>query len=204
MSSGCPTKILWAFFGDKMFNILLDKLPNEYEGYLIRPSFRIGMQICLCMDDPDYTDEEKAYICLNLLYGNGVPDIETAVKGLQWFMACGNPEHKTVGENKTLFYWDFDAARLFSSFKQTYGIDLHKVDLHWFEFIAMIGSLDKDSAFQKAVEIRGYDMKDLRGKHRTDMQNMKKNLTPEKKLSDEEQKQLDEFDLLLAGGDVNG
>jgi hypothetical protein len=33
---------------------------------------------------------------------------------------------------------------------------------------------------------------------------MKKNLTPEKKLSDEEQKQLDEFDLLLAGGDVNG
>lgn len=187
-----------------MFNILLDKLPTEYEGYLIRTSYRIGIQICLCLEDPDYTEEEKALICLNLLYGNGMPDIETAIAGLNWFLSCGNPTAKTVGDNKKLFYFDFDAVRLFSSFKQTYGIDLHKTDLHWFEFIGMIGSLDKDSAFEKAVEIRDYDTSELKGKARTQMQKMKQNLTPEQKLSREEQDALDKFNSLFDGGDVNG
>lgn len=187
-----------------MFNILLDKLPTEYDGYLIRTSYRIGIQICLCMEDDDYSEEEKLGICLNLLYGNGVPNLDTALKGLEWFMSCGEPSKKDSAPTKKLFYFDFDASRLFSSFKQTYGIDLHKTDLHWFEFIAMIGSLDKDSAFEKAVEIRDYDMSDLKGKARTNMQKLKNNLTPEKTFSQAEQDAIDKFNLLFDGGDLNG
>ena len=186
-----------------MFNMLLDRLPTDYKGYLIRTSFRIGIQICLCLDDDEYDDEEKYYIVMNLLYGNSLPDTDIAIEGLKWFMSCGNPNKQTVSDEKTLFYWDFDAPRLYSSFQQTYNIDLTTADIHWFKFIAMLGSLNKDSSFSQAVEIRQYDMKDLKGKARADMQKMKQNLTPPVEYTDEEQKKLDEFNALLSGGDVN-
>jgi len=188
-----------------MYNILLDKLPNEYNGYLIRTSFRIGIQICMCLDDVELDDTDKMLISLNLLYGNGMPELESAIDGLRWFMACGNPEYKSSDNNdKTLFYWDFDSSRLYSSFKQTYSIDLAKSDLHWFEFIALLGSLDKDSALSKAIEIRDYDIKDVKGKARTDLQKMKKSLTPPIQYNEEEQQKIEEFNSLLNGGDVNG
>ena len=189
-----------------MTNIILDRLPTEYKGYLIRTSFRIGIQISLCLQDEDYSEEERVLIALNLLYGNGMPqDLDVAMEGLNWFISCGNDNNKNGSVNdKQLFYWDFDNERIFSSFLATYGIDLTKEDMHWFKFIAMIGSLNKDCAFNKAIEIRDYDMKDLSGKNRIAMQKMKNALTPERKLRQEEQEALDEFNALFDGGDVNG
>lgn len=67
----------------------------------------------------------------------------------------------------------------------------------------MIGSLDKDCSFNKAIEIRDYDIKNLKGKNRSDMQKMKTNLTPPVEMTDEEQQKLDEFNAQL-GGDING
>ena len=52
-----------------MYNMLLDRLPTDYNGYLIRTSFRIGMQICMCLKDDNYTEEEKLGIAFDLLYG---------------------------------------------------------------------------------------------------------------------------------------
>lgn len=183
---------------------MLDRLPTDYDGYLIRTSFRIGMQICMCMKDDSYTDEEKFAIAFNLLYGNGVPQpIETAVQGLEWFISCGNNNGKNSGSSKELFYWDFDSARIFSSFMSTYGIDLTREDMHWFKFIAMIGSLRKDSAFNSAVGVRSYDMHDLKGKARAEMQKMKNELTPEREYTEEEQEAIDKFNAQF-GGDVNG
>ena len=189
-----------------MYNIILDRLPTEYKGYLIRTSFRIGIQICLCLDDPDYTDEEKAGIVLDLLYGAGVPhDPDVAVDGLKWFMSGGSSAKKNgSASDKKVFYWDFDSSRIYSSFKQTYGIDLAKHDMHWFEFTSLMGSLDKDSALSKAIEIRTYDMKDLKGKNRAEMQKLKNDLQPPVQLSAEEQEALDQFNALFDGGDVNG
>lgn len=187
-----------------MYNMLLDRLPTDYNGYLIRTSFRIGMQICMCLKDDNYTEEEKLGIAFDLLYGYGVPNtLEEAMDGLSWFLSCGQKQKKQSGSNKELFYWDFDSARIFSSFMSTYGIDLTKEDMHWFKFIAMIGSLRKDSAFNSAVEIRSYDMRDLKGKARAEMQKMKNDLTPEREYTEEEQRVIDEFNAQF-GGDVNG
>ena len=187
-----------------MYNIILDRLPTDYNGYLIRTSFRIGMQICLCLQDPELDENERLYVALNLLYGNGVPDIEEAIKGLEWFMSCGVKQNRVPGNNKTLMYFDFDASRIYSSFQSTYNIDLTKEDMHWFKFVAMLGSVNEDSALSKAIEIRNYDMKDLKGKARQDMVNLKHSLTPPIEYTDEEQAKIDEFEKLLSGGDVNG
>ena len=42
-----------------MYNIMLDGLPDEYEGYLIRTDFRIGMQISEAMNDVNLAEPEK-------------------------------------------------------------------------------------------------------------------------------------------------
>ena len=76
-----------------MYNYLLDRLPTEYEGYLIRTDYRIGMQIDMCLSDRSFPEEDRVLNALYLLYGNGIPDdFIVAYKGLVWFMSCGEKE----------------------------------------------------------------------------------------------------------------
>ena len=71
-----------------MYNAMLDRLPEDYNGWLVRTDYRIGVQIQLCISDPDLTDSEKTWTALNLLYGRGVPpDLQTALDGLSWFLS---------------------------------------------------------------------------------------------------------------------
>ena len=44
-----------------MYNAMLDRLPEDYNGWLIRTDYRIGVQIQLCISDPDLTDAEKTW-----------------------------------------------------------------------------------------------------------------------------------------------
>ena len=45
-----------------MFNMLLDRLPSSYKGYLIRTDYRIGIQISLALDDPDLSDNDRVWV----------------------------------------------------------------------------------------------------------------------------------------------
>lgn len=42
-----------------MFNLLLDALPTEYEGYLIRTDYRIGIQISQALEDEELEPYER-------------------------------------------------------------------------------------------------------------------------------------------------
>lgn len=177
-----------------MFNILLDPLPEEYEGYLIRTDYRIGMQIDLCLHDPDLSENDRVFVALNLLYGRGLPPIQTAIEGLSWFLRCGADKRDDLpGQSKARLWFDFDAGRIYSSFRQTYGIKLHKEKIHWFEFMELLGSLDEDSALSHAMQIRGTDTSQMKGKQRAEYQRLKQSLTPPTKYSQEEQDAMDEF-----------
>ena len=69
-----------------MFDILLDHLPEDYNGFLIRPDYRIGIQIALCLQDEDLSENDRVFTAISLLFGRGLPPLETAVEGLGWFM----------------------------------------------------------------------------------------------------------------------
>lgn len=145
-----------------MFNILVDILPTEYEGYLINYQYYNGILISECLKDNEHlfaNDEqgqiEKIYTAFTILYGNGIPnEFETALNGLNWFLSCGK-ENNTSNEDKTEYFsFEQDSEYIYSAFRVKYNINLAKEkNLHWFEFIYLFNDLAKTS-FREIVNLR--------------------------------------------------
>ena len=145
-----------------MFNLLLDPLPEDYEGYLIRTDYRIGVQISQALEDEELEPGERMQVALGLLFGNGVPEAETAFAGLQWFLSGGQEVENTgdepeAGDGIRYFSFDADAGRLYSGFRRAYGVDLDKTQMHWFRFLALLADLGK-CAFTQVVDYRSADL----------------------------------------------
>ena len=147
-----------------MYNFLLDSLPEEYEGYLLRTDYRVGIQISQALEDEDFTPNERLAVAFSLLYGNGIPPAEVAYRGLKWFMSGGNPPNEEEQENAEQedqgirsFYFDYDASRLYSGLRRIYGIALDRTPMHWFRFLALLGDLGECN-FTQVIHYRTADL----------------------------------------------
>ena len=177
-----------------MYNAMLDRLPEDYNGWLIRTDYRIGVQIQLCISDPDLSDSEKTWTALNLLYGNGIPpDIQVALDGLSWFLSCGSPSASKDGDGEApLYSFEYDAGRIVSGFRKVFGIDISRERLHWFEFISMLGDLS-GTAFTSVIDIRSTDPSDVDKKRRAEFIRMKNRFALSGEYTPEEQAEIDAF-----------
>lgn len=175
-------------------NLLLDRLPEDYKGWLIRTDYRIGVQIQLCLSDADLTQEERISLALSLLYGEGVPPLQTALDGLAWFMGCGQLLQEVPPEGGTQRFWfDYDHARIAASFRKSFGVDLLRARLHWFEFMALLDSVDEDSSLSSAIQLRGTDTSQMKGRQRRQLERARKLVTPPARYSEEEQAAIEAF-----------
>lgn len=183
-----------------MLNIILDGFPEEYEGYLIRTDFRIGIQISEALSDVNLADPEKLMTALRLLYGVGIPtDLKLAEEGLMWFMRGGQPSDDSSPDGKPpTFDFEQDNRFLYSGFRARYGIDLARERLHWFAFLAMFNDLNGCS-LSDLIGIRGMDLSklsDAQRKHYAELQ-AKYRIKP--KMSDAELAMIAEFEAQLGG-----
>lgn len=174
-----------------MYNAMLDRLPEDYNGWLIRTDYRIGVQIQLCISDPELTDSEKTWTALSLLYGNGIPDFQTAMEGLSWFMSCGADAAKDPDDGPQVYSFEQDAGRIVSAFRKTFGIDISREKLHWFEFVAMLGDLG-DTAFTNVINIRTTDVSEIDKKKRSEFIRMKKRFSLSEQYTAEEMATINE------------
>lgn len=180
-----------------MYNAMLDRLPEDYNGWLIRTDYRIGIQIQLCISDPELSDSEKTGTALHLLYGNGMPDFQTAIDGLSWFMSCGNPQKNASQDNGPPVYsFEIDAGRVVSGFWKVFGIDISREKLHWFSFVPMLADLS-GTAFNSVIEIRTTDPSEVDKKKRSEFIRMQNRFALSKQYTAEEQSEIDEFMGLL-------
>lgn len=175
-----------------MYNAMLDRLPEDYQGWLIRTDYRIGVQIQLCVCDPELSDAEKTGTALSLLYGNGVPDLQTALDGLAWFMSCGSPQPPGGDREPEVYSFECDAGRIVSGFHKVFGIDLSRARLHWFEFAAMLGDLN-GTAFTSVIDIRSTDPSEVDKKKRAEFIRMKNRFALSGQYSAQEQAEIDAF-----------
>lgn len=176
-----------------MYNALLDRLPEDYKGWLIRTDYRIGVQIQLCLEDGELSEYEKTAVALGLLYGRGVPDeLETAIEGLGWFMACGAPEERTEsGGEPVLYSFQADAGRIASGFRKVFGLDIGRERLHWFRFVAMLGELS-ETAFSQVIQIRQTPASEIEKKKQAEFLRMKKRFALPSAYTREEEKAIAE------------
>ena len=188
-------------------NAILDGYPNEFEGYLIRTDFRIGMQICLCLADEELDEIEKLQTALDLLFGNAHPVIAVALEGLSWYLNGGNIEEHIDkhghdnGEDEEpgdAFNFDIDSSRINSAFMRAYNIDLTTTSMHWFRFIELLSDVG-ECAFSNVINIRTKKLtSEMSQEYRSSLAELKKKYTLNK-YSDEEKEMLNAFYASLEG-----
>lgn len=144
-------------------NLLIDKLPTEYEGLKIDTNFRSFILFELLMQDNELKAEEKIYLAIKLFYKETPQDLKKAIEGILWFYRCGEEEKvgKSNGEGrkKQIYSYEYDAKYIYSAFLDQYGIDLNEIDyLHWFKFKALFEGLKSEN---KICEIMGYRAIDI-------------------------------------------
>lgn len=188
-----------------MYNIVLDKLPTEYKGYLIRSDFRVGIQISTCLSDDELTTEERITSASFLLFGSGVPDINTAWAGIVWFLSCGQKEisiddieSESTGEKEAeVLSLEQDITCIYSAFRKCYGIDLARAQMHWFEFCALLSDIS-GCLMTNIIEIRTTKTSDVDKKNRGKLLKLKSKyaIIKAESMTEEEKAAIDRFEEL--------
>ena len=143
-----------------MFNVLLDPLPEDWNGYPIDYDFQTGIQISQCLSDPEISDKERLWIATKLLFPQEHPAPEEVVEAINWYMtAFDHDNHKGDGQKQAggnapiIMDWDVDQWRIYAAFRSQYGLDLNREKLHWFTFMGLLSNLE-ECAFTRVMEIR--------------------------------------------------
>lgn len=159
--------------------LLMDGLPEEYEGIPISADFRNMIQVDLILHDPDSSDVEKTIAALYQLYPEIPADIHKAIAGLEWFFLRGETgadgDKKAKKAEKKAFDFNQDANLIYSAFYATYSISLTTVDyLHWWEFMALFEGLPETTLMQRVMYWRTADLSGMPKHERKHVQKMRK------------------------------
>ena len=72
-----------------MIGLLPKALTVNGEEYTIRTDYRVALTIFEAYNDPDLSQTDKAFVCLNCLYETVPPDISAALEQAAWFLDGG-------------------------------------------------------------------------------------------------------------------
>ena len=131
-----------------MFNVLMDELPTEWEGYQVNTWFQIGIQVYQVYEDDGLSDFEKNDLIIQLLFSNEDGTMREVPKELNdcilWFLNGWNHDHAVQDDDHTRkMDFDVDQWRIYADFRNNYGINLNEADLHWWEFMGMLWNMPR-------------------------------------------------------------
>lgn len=193
-----------------MFNVLMDELPTEWEGYQVNTWFQIGIQVYQVYEDDGLSDFEKNDLIIQLLFSNEDGTMREVPKELNdcilWFLNGWNHDHAVQDDDHTRkMDFDVDQWRIYADFRNNYGINLNEADLHWWEFMGMLWNMPPErSSFLQVIDIRTKKprkedsaeyKKALERAHRVYDLEQKKS-SP--KYSKEEEQSIDAYDRMMA------
>ncbi|MCI8287880.1 MAG: hypothetical protein HFH89_09555 [Lachnospiraceae bacterium] len=192
-----------------MFNVLLDPLPTEYRGFPIDSDFQIGIQIMQALEDGKLSRQEGQAVALSLLFlqedaqGNQLllPDAETALEGLVWFLTDWNHDHNSKVDKTRITDFNIDQWRIYSAFKQHYGINLNTDKLHFWEFMGLLTTLP-ECAYTRVIDIRAKKITSKMGKDEKKVYAELKKVYAldqlnEVEYTDNQKEAIDEFDRMM-------
>ena len=140
---------------EQKYNVILDDLPDEWNGYRICTDFRAGIQIVQLLEDAEYSQIERLAYAAELLYDDMPENIEECVQGIMWFLSAWNWDRKPKGKQDDIIVMDYDIDqwRIYAAFRRQYGINLNCAELHFWEFMGLLGNLE-ECKFTRVMDIR--------------------------------------------------
>lgn len=189
-----------------MINVMLDPLPEEWNGYKVNTSFRIGIQVSLAQYDKDLNKYEKADALTGLLFDDREhPDGDELQECVQWFINGWFHDNQGSSNGKQrLVDFDVDQWRIYADFLQIYGIDLAFDEIHWWKFCGLLWNLPyKQSSFLQVIDIRQKEIKSDMGKEQKEaIQNAQKiyaldQVEIQKEYTPEEISKIDDYDRMM-------
>ena len=146
-----------------MKSFLIEQFPDaiEIDGeiFTVNTDFRVGLQIMADFENPEFDQDERAYLMLNRIYVDLPEDkdlqfyqkaMEKAVK----FLNAGDESAQDTEGKPRLYSFNKDARLIYSAFSQTHAVDLQTADMHWWRFLALFMDLGADTAFNSMVNLR--------------------------------------------------
>lgn len=132
---------------------LQDRLPDgvEVRGKWVKLDFdfRNVLHMLDVLNNRDLIPEARNYLALKCLTKRPrhVPETMAAVRTVL-FIQGGD------GEQKKLTDFEQDAPMIRTAFRQVYNIDLFRANLHWLEFIELLGNLPEGNRYMDVLGIR--------------------------------------------------
>lgn len=128
----------------------------------INSDFRDVLRTLTAFEDPDVTDEEKAYICLHNTYPEleDMPagDLQAALDAAVAFIDHGTRES---GPSPRMMDWEQDAALIFPAVNKAAGFEVRSAEyLHWWTFMGYFMEI-RETTYATVLGLRG---KKARGK----------------------------------------
>jgi hypothetical protein len=146
--------------GNLLSNLLTSRPPesltiNGHE-ISIDTNFKTCLLIMLAFEDNGLTAVEKQIVMLDNLYQRAIPEgyAGEAIEKAVWFLDGGQTSESGGGFSPRVYSFSKDDRLIYAAFRQTHGIDLHSVELHWWQFISLFMDLGSDSVFCSLVGLR--------------------------------------------------
>lgn len=123
----------------------------------IRTDFRDIMRIMLAMNDPNLTENEKAYICLYIIYEDfeDIPgeDYEAAFKAASYFLDCGDTSGAKPSRGQTVDF-EQDERLLIAAVNRVAGKEVRDLEyLHWWTFMGYFMEIG-DCTYSRVLSLR--------------------------------------------------
>lgn len=177
-----------------MINILLDTLPEEYNGYALDTDFRIGIMATQALSDVDLTDAEKISVALQLIFKDEIPPLEEANEAIEWYINGWNHDnHVKTASKEAVMDFNMDAGRIFSAFMAQYRINLNIENMHFWQFMILLSNLGECS-YTQVIEIRQKDLKGMDRKQRKIYEQSKRMYAIKTEMSEEDKQLKAEMD----------
>lgn len=140
-----------------MFNVLLDALPWEWNGFPVDMNFDTGIKVSQCLVDEELSETERISTALSLIFPKGVKlDANGAIEVISWYLNGWNHDNIKANKKKNeavVMDFDVDQWRIYAAFRSQYKINLNTARLHFWEYMGLLSNLD-ECTFTQVVSIR--------------------------------------------------
>lgn len=137
----------------KLYERLPDSVTVDGKRYKCNFDFRNVLKMLEIMQREDILPDARDYLCARCVC-KAPQDASNVYAALCAILFPQAPE----GGGKRLTSYEQDAPLIRTAFRQVYGIDLFRENLHWFEFTELLQNLPDGNRYEEIIGIRARPM----------------------------------------------